>query len=214
MTFLCDHCQKEFASKEALTMHTLAKHSAQTAGLNKEERKQTREEIKEEYRQKRTWIKRSKQVAFYGIIVVALTFVVYWGITVAKTPGTYSKGQIHWHAELSIELCGQKTPLPKPERGALVHGEPFVGIPFMHLHNEPTIHIEGTVRSSEEITLGKFMEVIGLNFKDNELIDKKSGDSCPNGTLGKVYLLVNGRESSELTRKVIVDGEKYELKFG
>ncbi len=213
MSLICTPCQKEFTSKEALTMHTLAKHSVQTEGLSKEERKQAREEVKQEHHQKKVWIKRSKQIALYGLVGIAVVFLVYWMVSIAKTPGTYSKGQVHWHAHLKINVCGQNIPLPKPKAGTSVHGEPFVGIPFMHLHNEPQIHIEGTVRSAEEITLGKFMEVIGLNFKEGELLNKKNGDSCPDGTSGRVSVLVNGRESLELTQKVIVDGEDYELRF-
>lgn len=213
MSLICTPCQIEFPSKEALTMHTLAKHSVQMEGLSKEERKQAREEVKQEHHQKKVWIKRSKQVALYGLVGVTIIFLVYWIVSIAKTPGAYSDGQVHWHADLKLNICGQTIPLPKPKAGTSVHGEPFVGTPFMHLHDEPSIHIEGTVRSAEEITLGKFMEVIGLNFKDEELLNKKNGDPCPNGNSGRVTLMVNGRESPELTNKVIVDGEDYELRF-
>ena len=134
MSLICTHCQKEFASKEGLTMHTLAKHSVQTEGLSKEERKQVREDVKQEHHQKRVWVKRSKHVAFYGILGVAIILLAYWVISIAKTPGTYSNGQVHWHADLKISVCGQNIPLPKPKIGTSVHGEPFVGTPFMHLH--------------------------------------------------------------------------------
>ena len=213
MSLVCEHCQKEFASKEALSMHTLAKHSIQAEGLSKEERKQAREEVKREHHHKRIWVNRSKQVALYGVLAVGIILLIYWVTSIAKAPPTYSKGQVHWHADLKISICGQDIPLPKPKGGTTVHGEPFVGTPFMHLHNEPSIHIEGTIRSAEDITLGKFMEVINLNFKAEELLNKRNGDPCPDGTPGKVQLFVNEKESPELTQKVIVDGEDYELRF-
>ncbi len=103
--------------------------------------------------------------------------------------------------------------MPNPIPNNIAHGKPFVGSTLMHLHEEPLIHIEGTVVNKEDITLGKFMGVVGLNFKDNELLDKKNGDKCPNGNLGKVKLLVNNKENDELSNKVIVDGQSYKLVF-
>lgn len=211
MSDFCDACSREFGSKEALEMHNLAKHSI-AGEMGKGERKQAREEIKQGFQQKKIRTKRAKQFFWYGLGIIFVGFIIYGIVVLAKSPGTYSKGPVHWHANLAIFTCGEQIPLPKPTGGS-VHGEPFIGTPFMHLHNEPTIHIEGTIKSPADITLGRFMEVIGMNFKEDELLNYKNGDVCPDGTPGKVKLLVNGRESEELTAKVIVDGEKYELRL-
>ena len=56
------------------------------------------------------------------------------------------------------------------------------------------------------------MNVIGQNFKNDELLDKKNGDLC-NGQPGKVKVLVNGKENSQLKNYVIKDGDKYEVQF-
>lgn len=201
-TYRCEPCTRDFDSKEALEMHMVAKH---TAG--------SQEEAQKQWKKKQVRSKRMKQILLYGSVVIVAALVVYGITSLVKSGGTYSRGQVHWHADLKVTVCGEDIPLPKPTGGGIVHGESFVGTPFMHLHDEPMIHIEGTVKSAEDITLGKFMEIIRLNFKDTELLDKKNGDSCPDGTAGKVELLVNGQPNEELTQHVIVEGEEYEIKF-
>ncbi len=142
-----------------------------------------------------------------------LLLLAFFGIAFIFQEESYSRGQVHWHANLKITVCGKEVPLPKPTAGGnIVHGEAFVGIPFMHLHHEPKIHIEGTVKEAEDITLGKFMGVIGMKFTDTELLDKKNGDLCGEKE-GKVKLMVDGRESLELEKRVIKDGERYEILF-
>lgn len=199
----CEPCQKTFASKEAEKMHQIAKHST----ADKEEQKEL---LQEHHKQK----KGRKKIVWYGVAAV-ISVLLVWGIfTLSKEGTSYSGGQVHWHADLSFTVCGKNIPLPKPLAGTSVHGEPFIGTPFMHLHNEPQIHIEGAVKEASDITLGRFMDGIGLKFTDTEFLDKKNGDACPDGSFGKVKLLVNGKESVELSKKVIVDGEEYRIEFG
>lgn len=83
----------------------------------------------------------------------------------------------------------------------------------MHLHDGPTIHIEGLVRKKEDIMLGKFMEMIGMRFTNTTLLERTNGELCPDGTRGTVTLLVNGVSNPALGNKVIVDGEEYEIRF-
>lgn len=201
MAHRCELCQRDFDSKEALEMHTLAKH---TAG--------SKEEVKEQWKEKQVQSKRMKQAFWYGLVIIAVVLAVYGITSTVQSGGTYSRGQVHWHADLKLMVCGEDIPLPKPTGGS-VHGQPFIGSILMHLHNEPQIHVEGTIKKAEDITLGKFMEGIGLNFKETELLEKKNGDVCPDGNSGMVQLLVNGQLNEGLTRHVIVDGEKYEIRF-
>ena len=207
----CEPCQREFQSQEALEMHRAAKHSL-APGLSSEERQQAKIEIQQGLRQKQRRMKRWKRSMIYGMIIVAVVLLGYWVYSVIEEGGTYSKGQVHWHADFSISICGETIPLPRPTGGS-VHGQPFVGIPLLHLHDGPVIHIEGTIKNPEEITLGRFMEVIDLNFNDDELLEYHNDEVCSGGQPGRVRLLVNGKESPELARKVIVDGEEYQLRF-
>src|SRR3989338_8426863 len=199
----CEPCQKKFASKEALEMHFLAKHST----ASKEEQKELLREKSEQKKQK-------KKILWCGLAAIFLTLMIWGIVSIARQGGSYSQGQVHWHADLVLTVCGKNVPLPKPVAGTKVHGELFIGTPFLHLHNEPQIHVEGAIKDAREITLGKFMDIIGLKFTSTEFMDKKNGDACPDGSLGKVKLLVNGKENEELDTKVIIDKEKYEILFG
>ena len=128
------------------------------------------------------------------------------GSDTPQPSGPYSGGSIHWHATIKVFVCGEEYQLPAPQGGH------HLGLPLLHTHEDRLIHIEGTIWKPEEITLGKYMEVIGENFKDDELIDKKNGDAC-DGQPGKVKLMANGKEDSMLSQYVIKDGDKYELRF-
>lgn len=211
-TAICTHCGKEFASSEALEMHARAKHGpASASGLSTAEKKVLRQgEHEKIIRKKQQW-RKLKSVAVYASMGGALVLLIYWLVSIAGQE-TYTQGQVHWHAGLAISACGEPIPLPRPQGGS-VHGQQFVGTPFMHLHAEPAIHIEGVVRKKEDITLGRFMESIDMPFTAETLLGHTNGDLCPDGKPGTVTLLVNGARNPELDQKVIVDGEKYELRF-
>ena len=199
MEFHCDVCNKDFEKKQSLEMHNHAKH------MSKEES----QKVREGQREKKQTASKIKKFLLYGIpivIVIWFAFVILFG----EKP--FSDGQVHWHADLSIELCGENILLPKPTGGS-VHGQPFIGTPIMHLHSEPKIHLEGVIQKKEDITLENFMGIVGLNFKNNELLNYKNGDNCPDNSTGTVKLLVNGIENPAIADKSIVDGESYELVF-
>ena len=197
----CEICDKEFVSKEARNMHMQAKHSS----LSKDD--------KEKKVNKQKIIKNYKKKGIYLISLIALGFLIFWFISgLQNYEAPFTEGQIHWHATLQLSACGKNVPLPTPTHGTTVHGSSFVGTPLMHLHEGPTIHVEGLVRREEDISLGKFMEVIDMNFKNDEFLEFKNGDTC-NDQLGTVRLFVNGRESQELSDKTIRDGEEYEIRF-
>ncbi len=209
---LCSICNKEFASSEALEMHARAKHGqASASGLSTTEKKVLRHEEKEKIIRKKQQWRKLKSIAMYALVGIALVLLIYWLFSIAGQE-TYTQGQVHWHAGLAISACGEPIPLPRPQGGS-VHGQQFVGTPFMHLHAEPAIHIEGVVRKKEDITLGKFMESIDMPFTATTLLDRTNGDLCPDGKPGAVTLLVNGASNPELDQKAVVDGEEYELRF-
>ena len=139
-------------------------------------------------------------------IVVMISIVMIPKNEFSNPKEPYSKGQVHWHATLKVFVCGEEKLMPAPV------GEHHLGLPLLHTHADRLIHIEGTILNPEEITLGKYMGVIGQNFKDDELLDKKNGDLC-NDQPGKVKLLVNGKENDQLTQHVIKDGDDYILRF-
>jgi len=197
----CEECDREFSSKEALDMHNMHKHTS----------KEEREEKLTASKDKRVQSKKNKNYALTGLAVIVLGAIVFYFLT---SEGSYTKGSVHWHSEISIELCGTDEPLPRPVAGQEVHGQSFVGTTLLHLHSEPKIHMEGVVIKKEDITLSEFADAVGITFTKTSLMDKTNGELCPDGTVGKVKLFVNGKESNELDDKVLVDGQKIKLYFG
>ena len=198
MAYHCEPCHQDFETKEALDMHTLAKH------IPKEEH--------ESIRQKKEQRKQIQKGSIYVGVTIVFLVLVYLAWTYLQV-GTYSEGQVHWHAEIEIYLCGERFELPDPVGSDIVHGEPYIGTPSLHEHNDNLIHVEGTIREASDITIGKFMEAIGLTFTSDQLIDYKNGDLCPGGEPGKVQLLVNGQENEEFENKVVTDDDGYVLLF-
>lgn len=152
--------------------------------------------------------KRNKRIIKFSLIgIPTLIFIAFIVLIFKSTPtDLYTETEVHWHASYTVITCGQVRPMPKP------FGEHHLGLPLLHTHGDGLIHIEGRIWKKEDIMLGKYFEAIGVNFKDNELIEYKNGDLC-NGKEGKVKLYVNGKENKELTKYIIQDGDKIEVKF-
>lgn len=152
--------------------------------------------------------KRNKRIIKISLISIPVIIFLVFIFLIFRSPETksYTENPIHWHASLTVSTCAQPVAMPKPI------GEHHLGLPLLHTHEDGLIHIEGKIWKPEEIMLGKYLEVIGINFKDNELLEYKNGDLC-NDKPGIIKLYVNGRENKELTRYVIQDSDKIEVKF-
>ena len=184
----------------------------QTQVLTKRERKELRKQQKEQERlgkeEKTAFKKRNKRIVSWSVSLIIIFLIVYgiYFLFSGEKIESHSNGEVHWHSRLNVFVCGNEVLMPSPS------GEHHVGLPLLHTHEDRLIHIEGIVWKPEDITLGKYMEAIGRNFKGNELLDKKNGNVC-NNLPGKVKFFVNGKENFELTNYVIKDGENYELRF-
>jgi len=187
----CELCDKEFVSEEALSMHNKSKHPERYEEPKKRIGKGQKKKI--------------RNLVILILVLVGIGYFIFFLFTTEKVE-SYSGGQVHWHSRINVFICGNKFAMPNP------FGNQHLGSPLLHTHDDQLIHIEGTVWNPEDITVGKYMEVIGLNFKDGELIDKENGDLCGDES-GNVKLVVEGVENSELTNYVIKDDEDYELRF-
>jgi len=192
--FKCERCNKEFDSKNALDMHNLAKH------MNKEERK--------EIKSLRVKSKKNKKIFMYLVIGILFLGVAYGGYSLFSNSykESYTKGVVHWHATISVFTCGEEIDMPTP------FGDDHIGSPLLHTHSDKLIHVEGKVWKKEDITLGKYFEVIGLKFTDEQILNYKNGDLCGDGP-GEVKLWVNEEENFELSNYVIKDDDEYKLRF-
>jgi hypothetical protein len=114
----------------------------------------------------------------------------------------------HWHARYSIVMCGQVQPV----------------LPFtpgnVHTHGDGLIHIHPEVRSEagNNANLRRFFSSAGVTFSANaiEFPDSRAlrnGDRCPDGTTGRLRLLVNGNGSQEFERYVPRNGDVIVIQF-
>ena len=116
---------------------------------------------------------------------------------------------IHWHADLELDLCGVKSQLPAPPTGM-----ENLGSATFHTHEDRKIHMEGSFYSPNDLKLGLFMDLVGVPFSSTQIASYKEGDSCPNGRPGKVSMTVNGLPSTALRDYVIHENDQIGILFG
>lgn len=192
----CIECNRVFGSKEALEMHNKQKHL---------------EKIKKSlinlcYKQKR-------KLLTYSIVFIFLILIAYgsYGLfkkSTEEATNAYTKTSVHWHAYPKVIICGEEKELPYPL------GQGHLGNALLHTHSPPDnfMHIEGKVYSADEIKLGKYFEVLGIEFTENQIFDIKNGDLC-NDKLGKLKMFVNDVENFELNNYVIKDKDNIFIKY-
>ena len=125
------------------------------------------------------------------LIVLAIIVGVFFAIKSAskgapQAETAYTSGPVHWHAAMKLSVCGTPRELPGPKDGSMV------GPMLYHHHGDNTWHIEGRIFKKEDIALGKFFDVHSIPFDRDRLLDKKNGDTCPDGRPGEVQMFVTG----------------------
>ncbi len=163
--------------------------------LKRKQREEEEQKIVGEKRRKKLF----KRVLVYGIIILIVGGLGFWFYKAFQGTSAYTKGQVHWHVLLDIEICGEKRDLPRVPPG-LSH----LGSALLHTHDDNTIHVEGTVRKEEDVKLGKFFDAINAEFDKDKIMDKKNGDLC-DGKAGSVKMFVNDAENNEFRDYIIKD---------
>lgn len=165
---------------------------------------------------KKSTIEKSKKIIFTIIILVAafVALTIFYE-TVRINMTSWTKGPVHWHADVEIEICGQPYFLPTAEGLSNKVGENLV-----HTHEDMRIHIEGPVMEPEDASIGNFFRIQGVPFSQTRIADKENGDLCPDGKPGKVKMFVNGRESTAFDKHIIAPypdappGDYIKITFG
>lgn len=131
----------------------------------------------------------AKHFFFWTIAILTLAVTAYISAHTIYENAVLSptKGPVHWHADFRIFQCGEELDVINP-----VGLSNRVGSPLIHEHGDNRIHIEGTILSRKDYTLGSFFEEIGgaldensLSFEaENGFIVLKNGDLCPHGKSG------------------------------
>ena len=138
--------------------------------------------------------------SLFAIIIIGTTAMMDGPILYANIVSPFH-GPVHWHAELSFDICGQHSMLSTEE---MATDKP------LHTHGDSMIHIETTPLSLEDVEIHHFFEDIGGIFTDDELLTPtdhgmvhvKNGDLC-NGKPGKLSMVVNGNPEPKMDAYVI-----------
>jgi len=196
----------------------LTKHEKKQ--LKKQEREEQRNE-EESTRHKEERAKSLKKYGLYAVVLLILGGAGYGIIQILPEGGSPSTSNsmghvpsgvsvpsfaVHWHSTIEIVTCGEVENLPRPTRA-------HIGSPLLHTHDDQLIHLEGLIPNADAIRLSKYTGNIGKNFKNDELLDYKNGDTCPDGTIGTVKLFVDGEQNDLLADYIIQDAEANRLEF-
>jgi len=148
--------------------------------------------------------------AIAGGVVLAFIVLV---VALARQPRTVRVGD-HWHARLTIELCGKTLPPLPPAPGDVhTHGD---GI--MHIHPATTIS------AGRNASLQTFFRTTPVVIRPTSIAAGgeryKNGDACPDGRAGTLKALVRRdgesgfRGHRNFLRYLPQDGDEIRLVFG
>lgn len=138
---------------------------------------------------------------FWSIVVVVVANTLFLAAsTFVLNSKSVTGGPVHWHADYEIWNCGKKLDIVDPTGWSNK-----VGTPTFHEHNDGRIHVEGVITDYNEITLGRFFEVIGGNITGNGIVaplsdgvfSRVSGETCDNGETAALQVFVYSTESKE-----------------
>jgi hypothetical protein len=189
----CKLCGKYFDDIHALNQHNQALHPNQKSVESR---------------------KSMKKLAFIAIAVIVIGAVMFFGykglagLAAKEELGPF--GEDHWHADYSVQLCGEtkEADLPFSEDiGIHTHGDGRIHI---HPHGNPAY--EG-----QAANLKRFFQSANLTLTDTSLtwIDGKtytSGETeCEDGHLGSLVIMANGQQVN--STYVPKDGDRVEIIF-
>ncbi|MBS3054555.1 MAG: hypothetical protein J4431_03395 [Candidatus Aenigmarchaeota archaeon] len=175
-----------------------------TTHQEKEERRQRREETAEQERKKRDAKKKVKQmiVISTGLAVVAVVAFLLSNASPA-VPDRPIIGD-HWHADYSIEICGEMQPIiPEFPGGIHTHGDGK-----MHIH--PYVEEE----TGKQANLALFFSNAGMEIS-NSSIQMPGGAEITqcNGVPGKTSVTLNGNTLADYPSYAMQDGDVIAVKF-
>ncbi|MBI4448624.1 hypothetical protein HY641_01165 [Candidatus Woesearchaeota archaeon] len=180
------------------------------AHSDREARRKQRDEEREREHQAVVSKKRNKRILQWtlaAIILIGLVNLFYRATVGGEKP--YTATEIHWHADVQIELCGVRKDLPRVPAGA-----GHFGTPLTHTHDDNKLHLEGRIFKKRDANVGLFLDAIGVDFSESELYGKRGGDVC-DGVPGRVRAFLNDDEVSvaQMQEYVIKDGDVVKLTF-
>jgi hypothetical protein len=144
---------------------------------------------------------------------VIIAFVGMFAVLASQPRVPLPRVGDHWHARLSIEVCGQTLPPLPPTPGDV------------HTHGDGIIHIHPSRRDTEgrNADLGAFFTPTPIRLTASSIsvpggTTYKNGDKCPDGRAGTLQMLVQHRGEKNFTpvnlEYVPADGDTVRVVYG
>jgi hypothetical protein len=168
---------------------------------------------------------REKKIVYWSFSAVVIAITLFIGGNVVYNNFTsWSRGPVHWHADFTIDICGNELTLP----GSKSIFSNRVGTDESHHHEDMRIHLEGVMMERETATLGFFFRAIGGELTSTSITVPtesgtatwKNGDKCHDGSVGTLRVYANGTEIENFPDYVISPyqdvppGDKIRFVFG
>lgn len=158
-----------------------------------------------EITQRNKKINKIAKISIISVLIAAPVIGLGWyAATRPPIPETdiISKNGLHWHAELSIEINGQKQEIPANIGIGAAHNP-------IHTHDASgTVHLEiqGLV-TKNMIKLARFFKVWDKQFNADCIFDSCNGEGVT------VKMFINGKENAEFENYQMQDEDKIEIKY-
>lgn len=143
------------------------------------------------------------------LVIIGNTFYLA-SSTIYVNAKSITNGPVHWHADFEVWDCGKEIELvdPKPPLGE-------IGSPLLHEHNDKQMHVEGVVFDKKDISLSAFFRIVGgdldsdyLKMPTNqEVVERRTGDLCPDGTQGSLQIFLY--KAGSFNQQKMTDLENY-----
>jgi len=134
------------------------------------------------------------------IIIGPILLIIIMWIT---SPETDIK-RVHWHSEISYDLCWDTTQL----KDSWQHWK-------IHWHDDWKAHIEWNIDMlNRSETLWRYMDLANISFSKNMIWKYKNWDKCEwSNKSGKVSVIVNWKENYDFRNYVLNNKDKIKIIF-
>ena len=158
--------------------------------------------------------RKTNKLYLAAAVIIAVLVIGSFGLTTLPFGGGSGSGSSaaligdHWHASLLLEICGDEIALPPSPGGVHSHGDGLIHI-----------HPESADEAGRNATLGRYFDSLDV-VMESDRVELPSGqlyvngDPCPDGSLGRLQVLVNGEDLTETFRTYTPrDDERVEVYF-
>lgn len=141
----------------------------------------------------------------YGGITIFILLIIF-GVTsgIKKTnSSSVTTEEVHWHAPISYEACGQEVDFDDEKGHTLIHG-----------HNDDLVHVEGVVMDEEDVTLASYFKNSGIDITSENFEDYQNGDLCNfSAEPGMVTFYINGEPFTDPNDIIVADKQEVRVVF-